>query len=421
MLLPVTRQMKKGTDSKTLIICLLILLFSSPALCAERVWVFDLPQIVNYDSTRLSVIVKLLKQDIEFRSDLKIIQSNTFIGNDIKKRRLILQSEKATCGVSGKIIKIDNSITVYISKWDRRGKMFFEEQVSFPVNTNVGIMVSGIAECLIYGKKLEDTKTIDNLASIDKKTMALLDFKSDYFEESEKKIITDKLRAELIKTGSFTLVEREDMVTVLREQGFQQIACSSSECAIEAGQVLGAELIAIGRIDKLKNLLLMSLRVIDVKTGKIINAAGAEAEGAVSEVLEHCMEELVNEINNQKKLLAQSVYSVVQYKSTINPYDNGRWQRITSLGLFGGSMVFLFLAIQSYQEYDNYTSSIFNLSSRQSYKTRGNVFLTGSILLFSTSFTFGTVGLVYNKRRRLWEREHETATASIGMQYSIRF
>lgn len=298
--------MKKRTVIKPLIICLLFLFFSAPTLYAERVWVFDIPEIVNYDSTRLSVIIKLLKQEIEFRSDIKIIQSKTFIGDDVKKRKQVIWEKNATCGVSGKIIKIDSSITVYISKWDKKGKMFFEGQISFPVNTNAGIMVSGMAECLIYGKKLEDTKTID------KKTMALLDFKSDLFEESEVKIITDKLRAELIKTGSFTLVEREEMVTVLKEQGFQQIACSSSECAIEAGQVLGAEMIAIGRIDKLDKLLLMSLRVIDVKTGKIINAAGTEAEGAVSEVLEKCIETLVTEINNQKRLLVQNVYSVIQ-------------------------------------------------------------------------------------------------------------
>ena len=413
--------MKKRTIIKPLIFCLLILLFSSPTACAERVWLFDIPEIVNYDSTRLSVIIKLLKQDIEFRSDIKIIQSNAFIGDDVKKRKQVLREKIATCGVSGKIIKIDSSITVYISKWGKKGKMFFEEQISFPVNTNAGIMVSGIAECLMYGKKLEDTKTIENLASIDKKTMAVLDFKSDQFEESEVKIITDKLRAELIKTGSFTLVEREEMVTVLREQGFQQIACSSSECAIEAGQVLGAEMIAIGRIDKLDKLLLMSLRVIDVKTGKIINAAGTEAEGAVSEVLEKCIETLVTEINNQKRLLVQSVYSVVQYKDTINPYHNGRWQRITSLGLFGGSMVCLFLSLKSYHEYNNPAYYTYEDEKDPSYKTRGNIFLTGSIVFFSTSLTFGTIGLVYNKKYRQWESEHGTATGTIGAQYSIRF
>ncbi len=413
--------MKKRTVIKPLIIGLLFLFFSAPTLYAERVWVFDIPEIVNYDSTRLSIIITLLKQEIEFRSDIKIIQSKTFIGDDVKKRKKVIWEKNATCGVSGKIIKIDSSITVYISKWDKKGKMFFEEQISFPVNTNAGIMVSGMAECLIYGKKLEDTKTIDNLASIDKKTMALLDFKSDLFEEYEVKIITDKLRAELIKTGSFTLVEREEMVTVLKEQGFQQIACSSSECAIEAGQVLGAEMIAIGRIDKLDKLLLMSLRVIDVKTGKIINAAGTEAEGAVSEVLEKCIETLVTEINNQKRLLVQNVYSVIQYKDTINPYNNGRWQRFTSLGMLGGSMVCLLLSLKSYHEYNNPAYYTYENEKDPSYKTRGNIFLTGSIVLFSTSLTFGTIGLVYNKKYRLWESEHETASGLIGVQYSRRF
>ena len=413
--------MKRITCIKPLFICLLIVLSFSPALHAARIWVFDIPETVNYDSTRLSVIIKLLKQEIEFRSDIKIIQSTAFIGDNAKKRKMVLRKNIATCGVSGKIIKIDSLITVYISKWNKKGKYFFKEQISFPVNTNVGIMVGGIAECLMYGKKLEDTKAIYHLASIEKKTMALLDFKSDQFEKSEIKVITDKLRAELIKTGSFTLVEREEMVTVLKEQGFQQIACSSSECAIEVGQVLGAEMIAIGRIDKLDKLLLMSLRVIDVKTGKIINAAGTEAEGAVSEVLEKCIETLVTEINNQKRLLVQNVYSVIQYKDTINPYNNGRWQRFTSLGMLGGSMVCLLLSLKSYHEYNNPAYYTYENEKDPSYKTRGNIFLTGSIVLFSTSLTFGTIGLVYNKKYRRWEREHETASGSIGVQYSRRF
>ena len=76
--------MKKRTVIKPLIFYLLILLFSSPTACAERVWLFDIPEIVNYDSTRLSVIIKLLKQDIEFRSDINIIKSKAFIGDDVK-------------------------------------------------------------------------------------------------------------------------------------------------------------------------------------------------------------------------------------------------------------------------------------------------------------------------------------------------
>ena len=51
--------MKRITCIKPLFICLLIVLSFSPALHAARIWVFDIPETVNYDSTRLSVIIKL--------------------------------------------------------------------------------------------------------------------------------------------------------------------------------------------------------------------------------------------------------------------------------------------------------------------------------------------------------------------------
>lgn len=399
---------------------LLSLSFSTQVLYAKRLWVFDIAQSVGYDSTRLSVIVTLLKKEIEFQSDIIIIQSDTFIGSDINKRKHVLRENNAILGISGKLIKLDNSITVYISKWDKEGETTFKEQISFPAKTNAGIMVNGIAECLIYEKELEKTKTIENLASLDKKTMAVFDLKSEYFEDSETKILTDKLRAELINAENFTLVERDEMITILKEQGFQQLTCLSSECAVDAGQMLGAEIIAIGRIDKLGKLFLLTLRLIDVRTGKIIIAASTETDGTVNNILGECIEEVVQEIIEQKKLLVQSVYSVVQHCDTINPYNNGRWQRIAGIAMLGTGGLCMMYALQSYYRYNNPYS--YEAEKDPYEKRKGNIFLTGSIIFFTASIPFGTVGFVYKRKYNRWENEHRTSLNNlIGIQYSLQF
>ena len=71
-----------------------------------------------------------------------------------------------------------------------------------------------------------------------KKHIAIMQLESVSVSKAESVTLTDRLRSELVKTGSFTIIERSEMDEILKEQGFQITGCTSDECVVEAGRLL---------------------------------------------------------------------------------------------------------------------------------------------------------------------------------------
>ena len=116
-------------------------------------------------------------------------------------------------------------------------------------------------------------------------TMAIMGFEATNINEAEVRILTDRLTTKMAQAGKFVIIERARMNEVLAEQGFQQSGCVSSECAVEAGSMLGVEIIVTGSIGKLGDLYTMDVRAISVESGKIINQASQDCECKISVVL----------------------------------------------------------------------------------------------------------------------------------------
>ena len=83
-------------------------------------------------------------------------------------------------------------------------------------------------------------------------TVAVLDFEGIGVSQEEAKALSNRFGSEFLELAGykFTLVERQAMGEILKEQGLQQSGCVSSECAVEVGAALGAQLIIIGSISK---------------------------------------------------------------------------------------------------------------------------------------------------------------------------
>ena len=118
-------------------------------------------------------------------------------------------------------------------------------------------------------------------------TIAVLNLKNaSGVTKGEADIITDRLRIELFKTGNVDIMEREEMQTVLSEQGFQASgACSDEGCLVEMGQLLGVQSIVAGSIGRLGNLYLLNFRSIDIKTAKISKVVSRDIDGDIEEVV----------------------------------------------------------------------------------------------------------------------------------------
>lgn len=115
--------------------------------------------------------------------------------------------------------------------------------------------------------------------------LAITELNGEGVDASSVRVISDRLRTELFRTGVFTVVERGQMEDILREQGFQQAGCTSDACVVEVGQILGVEQIVAGSVGKLGELFTLNMRLIDVGSAKITHTVNVDCRCTVEDVL----------------------------------------------------------------------------------------------------------------------------------------
>ena len=130
-----------------------------------------------------------------------------------------------------------------------------------------------------------------------KSNVAILQFDAANITEAEVGILTDRLSTELVKLGSFTVVERAQMEEVLKEQGLQQSGCTTSECAVEVGALLGVDKMITGSIGRIGSLFTLSARIIDVETGEILKQVSLDVSGTIETVLTNTMGEVAFQLS----------------------------------------------------------------------------------------------------------------------------
>ena len=79
--------------------------------------------------------------------------------------------------------------------------------------------------------------------------------------------------------------KREMMEEIIKEQGFQQSGCSTDECMVEVGKLIGVEKIVGGSISKVGRTYSVSSRIVSVETGKILKGATYDYKGEIDELL----------------------------------------------------------------------------------------------------------------------------------------
>lgn len=146
--------------------------------------------------------------------------------------------------------------------------------------------------------------------------IAVLDLDPTGIAKAEAQFLSDRLRTELFETGHFQVVERDKMNAILGEQGFQQTGCTSVECAVEVGQLLNVNTMAAGKIGKIDEIYSISVRLINVQTGAIVQTATRDFEGRLSEVLTDVIPELAEDLASASKS-TEKVVPIVEKPSEI--------------------------------------------------------------------------------------------------------
>jgi len=102
-----------------------------------------------------------------------------------------------------------------------------------------------------------------------KTNIAVMEIEGNGISEEEVAGLTNRLRTELFQTNKFTVLERSKMDEILKEQGFQILGCTNTECAIEIGKIVGVQKVILGSVDKVSNLISVNIRLVNVETGII--------------------------------------------------------------------------------------------------------------------------------------------------------
>jgi len=112
--------------------------------------------------------------------------------------------------------------------------------------------------------------------------------------------LSDILREQLWKTGRFRVVDRNNMERIMKEQGFQLSDCTSKECAVKVGQLLGVEQMVTGNVTLLGKTYIISVQMTRVETGEI--------EKMASDRCPSCeLDQLIGSIDKVSAALAEAV------------------------------------------------------------------------------------------------------------------
>jgi hypothetical protein len=68
-------------------------------------------------------------------------------------------------------------------------------------------------------------------------------------------------------------------------KGFQQTGCTTNECIVEVGKLIGVEKIIGGSISQVGNIFSISSRIVNVETGEIENTGVFDHIGNIGQLL----------------------------------------------------------------------------------------------------------------------------------------
>jgi hypothetical protein len=98
-------------------------------------------------------------------------------------------------------------------------------------------------------------------------------------------VVADVFTNRMQANGKYRIMERAQLYKILNEQGFQQSgACGSAECAVSAGRLLSIDKMFIGSVGKLGESWVMSVRLVDIKTGEVTATASKQVVGKIEQL-----------------------------------------------------------------------------------------------------------------------------------------
>lgn len=128
-------------------------------------------------------------------------------------------------------------------------------------------------------------------------TLAVMDLDGRKLEGMDLDVLRDALTVELQNSGKVRVMERTQMNTILKEQGFQRSgSCDASECAVEIGKLLAVDRMVLGSLGRLGETWSMTLRLVNVQTGEVLTSVRDSRTGSIDVVLNQSVPQLAEQL-----------------------------------------------------------------------------------------------------------------------------
>ncbi|HMA62126.1 MAG TPA: CsgG/HfaB family protein [bacterium] len=151
-------------------------------------------------------------------------------------------------------------------------------------------------------------------------TIAVLQLLPKNVSKGDASALTDRLAIEMVRTGNFTVIERERLDAILDEQGFQLSGCTSNECAVEIGRMANVEQVVAGSVSKVGSVYSIAARIVGVESGEILHIATFDYEGKIGQLLKTGMGVIAKElagIDNEEQIDSQEQLVEVEPSSQV--------------------------------------------------------------------------------------------------------
>ncbi len=102
----------------------------------------------------------------------------------------------------------------------------------------------------------------------EKPRIAIMDLEAKGVTKNDAEAVADFLRTDLVNTGKFTVIERDRIKDILKEQEMALSGLTETAKAAKIGKLLNCKLIMVGTLSKLGRKYFLNVRVVDVETAE---------------------------------------------------------------------------------------------------------------------------------------------------------
>lgn len=120
-----------------------------------------------------------------------------------------------------------------------------------------------------------------SLAAQEETGVALFNLQGQGISELETETLTQYMRSELQETGAVTALPAARINEILGEQGLEPGECTSDDCALEIGRLLGVGHVVTGSVARQEQTYQLGCRMLNVEEGIVEKAVTRSYSGDV--------------------------------------------------------------------------------------------------------------------------------------------